>query len=576
FTAALRREFPNDYRPEAQWSVRLEPLQESLVGKVRPLLWVLLGAVAMMLLTGCANIANLLLARAAGRQREVAVRQALGAARGRLIRQWLTESLILSLFAGIFGVLAAASTLRFLLTLIPSRLPRMNEVGLDWRVLLFALAVSLITGILFGLAPALTAAGFSVAEHLKEATRGGTSRRQNFVSGVLVVVEFAICVVLTIGAGLLVRSFWKLTQLDPGFNAQNVMTLRIWIPVPNDPATDIYAKVDQRAVFTREVLRRVSALPGVAGAAVTTSIPLSGNINQLRFTVENHTMQSGESPIGDVVSVTPGYFTVLGAPLLEGRFFAETDQTGAPGAVIVDRATARKYWPNESAIGKRLKLGPLQSPRPWSAVVGVVGDIRHDGMDIDGVPHIYFPIYQINGKALGIVLRSQSNPASLGEAARREVQAVDPNLPVFGVRALDDMLSDSLSQRRFSAQLMAAFAALAILLAGVGIYGVLAYSISQRTREIGVRMALGARRSEVMRMIFWQGGRLILVGIGAGIASAFAFSRALSGLVYGVSLNDPLVFAGVPAVLIAVAAAASYFPARRATRIDPIIALRCE
>jgi len=576
FTAALRREFPNDYRPESQWSVDLEPLQDAVVGNVRPLLLVLSGSVALMLLIGCANIANLLLARAAGRQREVAIRQALGAARTRLIRQWLTESLLLSLIAGAVGVLCAASTLRLLLGLVPSRLPRLNEVALDARVLLFALAVSIVTGVLFGLAPALSASGWSVSEHLKETTRGGSGRRQTRVSGLLVVSEFAICLVLMIGAGLLVRSFWKLSEMNPGFEPNNVLVERIWLPVPNDPASDPYAKPDDRTRFAREVLRRAAALTGVTHAALTTSVPLGGNINQNLFTIENRAVQPGESLLGDLISITPDYFKALGTPLLEGRYFTESDQAGAPDVALVDHATAQRYWPNQSAIGKRLKRGRLQSRQPWAMVVGVVGDIRHDGMNVDGVPHLYFPMYQVNNKALGLVLRTSSNPASLGEVAKREIQAVDPNLPVFGIRTLSDMVSTSVAQQRFSAQLMAAFATVAMLLAGVGIYGVLAYSIGQRTREIGVRVALGAGRWEVVRMVVWQGLRLILTGIVTGVACALAFSRLLSRLVFGISLTDPLVFAGVPLILLAIAILASYIPAHRATRIDPMVALRAE
>ncbi len=573
FTAALRREFPNDYRENAKWTVQLEPLQDAVVGQVRPLLWVLLGAVTMMLLTGCVNIANLLLARASGRQREVAIRQAMGAMRGRLIRQLLTESVILSLIAGVVGVTAAAWTVKLSLTLIPTKIPRLHEVGLDFRVLLFALAVSLITGVLFGLAPALEASGISLVEHLKEAGRGsGRSKRQNRISSLLIVSEFAICMVLMMGAGLLVRSFWKLTQVDPGFNPNNVLAARIWLPRPNDPKADIYAKPEDRTTFTREVLRRVGSLPGVSSVAMTTNVPLSGLANSLPITVEDRNTQAGETALAEFVGVSPDYFKVLETPLLEGRYLAENDVPASMPVAILDRTTARRYWPNQSALGKRVRLGGPQSP--WLTVVGVVGDIRHDGMDVDGIPHVYLSIYQRNGKSLGMVLRSPADPTVLGTEITRQIQSVDPNMPVFGVRSMSDMIAGSLAQRRFSAQLMGAFAALALLLAAIGIYGVLAYSIGQRTREIGIRMALGAQRTEVIKMVLWQGMRLIFAGVAVGILAAVALSQVLSRLLHGVSATDPVVYTVVPLSLLVVAFLASYIPAHKATRIDPMIALR--
>jgi putative ABC transport system permease protein len=491
----LQREFPGDYRPNAQSRMRIEPLRESLVSNVRPLLWVLLGAVALMLLIGCVNVANLLLARASGRERELAIRQALGAPRGRIVRQLITESVVLSMIAGVVGVGAAAVTLRLLLDLAPARLPRLNEISVDVRVLLFALLVSLITGIAFGLAPAIESSRLSMTN------RGsGRSVRQNRISSTLVIAEFAICMVLLTGAGLLVRSFWMLTSLNPGFNPQNVLVARIWLPVPNDPATDVYAKVEDRRNFVKEVLRRTSVLPGVTAAAMSTSVPLSNDINPFSITVENRA-QSSEGLQAELVSVSPEYFTVMGTPLLSGRVFQETDQIGVPLVALVDRFTAQRFWPGESAIGKRVKIGGPQSRQPWASVVGVVGDIRHDGIAVDGVPHLYFSIFQRVTKVLGVVLRGSADPSALSEAARRAIQAVDPNLPVFGIRTLSEMVAASVTQQRFSAQLMASFAVLAMLLAAIGIYGVLAYSIGQRTREIGIRMALGARGSEVVRMI---------------------------------------------------------------------------
>ncbi len=571
FTAALERDYPNDYGAASRWTVQLEPLQDAVVGNVRPLLWVLLGAVSLMLVTACVNIANLLLARAAGRQREIAVRQALGAARGRLIQQLLTESLVLSLLAGIAGVAAASGGMQLLLALVPSKLPRLNEVALDWRVMLFALAISLLTGVLFGLAPALQLAGVSLTSR-----ESGPSRRQNRIAAGLVIAEFAISLVLMTGAGLLVRSFWKLTDANPGFNPRNVLAARIWLPVPNDPSTDIYGKGQDRTAFLREVLRRSRDLPGVKLAAIAGSIPFGNDVPPNAVTLQGRPRQPGDGLLAESLLVSPDYFTALQIPLVSGRLLQETDSGGAPLSVLVDRYTEHRFWPNESAIGKRLKRGGPQAPDIWATVVGVVGDVRHDGLDTDGVPHIYYSVYQRSGRAFGLLLRSSSDPASLSEPARRVIQSVDPNLPVFGVRTLSQLLDVSLGQHRFSAQLMAAFAILAMLLAAVGIYGVLAYSIGRRTREIGVRVALGARRGDVIGMVLSQALRMILLGTAIGTVSALAFSRLLAKLLYGVSVTDPVVFLIVPAVLVTIALIASYVPAWRATRIDPLVALRSE
>ncbi len=571
-TAVLTAEFPNEYRPEAKWAIELEPLRDAVVGNVRPLLLVLLGAVTLMLLIGCVNIANLLLARASGRQREVAIRQALGAARGRLIRQWLTESVMLSLIAGIAGVLAASWTLRLFVSLVPAKIPRLNEVSLDWRVMLFGLLVSVLTGVLFGLAPAMHASSGDVIDAVKETNHGtGRSRRHGRTSEALVVAEFAICLVLMIGAGMLLRSFWHLIQSDPGFNPHNVLAARVWLPQPNDPTADPYARPADRTTFTREVLRRAGELPGITSAAMTSSLPLAGRTNKAPLAIEGYT---GDAAAAEFVSVSPSYFTVMGTPLYDGRVFLETDQPGSQNVAIVDRATAQRYWPGQSALGKRVKLGGLKSAFAWATVVGVVGNIRHDGLDADSVPHVYLSIYQRNGKTLGVVVRGSQDPASLGESLRRTVESVDPTLPVYGVSTMTEMISTSLAQRRFSAQIVAVFAGVALLLAAIGVYGVLAYSIGQRTREFGIRMALGAHRGQVIQMVLWQGMKLILAGVAAGLVVAAVVTRAMSGLLYGVSAVDPLVFSVVPLVLLAVAFLASYLPAYRATRIDPMVALR--
>jgi putative ABC transport system permease protein len=577
FAAQLRAQYPTAYRPAAHWSIALEPLKDTVTGNVRPLLYTLLAATAMMLMIGCVNIANLLLARAAGRQREIAIRQSMGAAHGRLVRQLLTESVILSLAAGIAGVAISVWGLKLLLYLAPSRLPRQSEIAVDGRVLLFAFALCLITGLLFGLAPALQTASLDLSERLKASSRGsaGGTRRQGRTSAILVAAEFAICLMLMTGAGLLTRSFWKLTETNPGFNPSHSLVARIWLPQPNDPSQDQYAQTPQRSAFVREVLRRVRTLPGVTSAAMSTTVPLSARPTARPIRVENRDPRPSETTLAETIGVSPEYFRAIGTPLVQGRFLDENDQ-GSALVAVVDRAAAQRFWPGESPIGKRISLARQQPNQAWFSVVGVVGDVRDDAIDTGGAPHVYLSIYQFSGKTMGLEVRTGQDPAPLGEPLRREVQAVDPTLPVFAIRTMDEMVSASLAPHRFPAQLMGAFAALALLLSGIGIYGVLAYFVGQRTREIGLRMALGAAAGSVVRMVLWQGMRPIAAGMIAGVTGSLALSNLLSGLLYGVSASDPLVLSSVAVALLFAALVASYLPARRATRIHPTVALRCE
>ncbi len=576
FTRQLRAQYPNDYKPSAGFSMQLQPLKTALTGDLRPLLLTLLGAVGMMLLIGCANVANLLLVRAAARQREMVVRQSLGASQGRLIRQMLTESVLLSIAAGVVGVAAASWSLRLLLLLAPSNVPRLSEIAIDARVLIFATGISLLTGVLFGLAPALQVSGLDLASYLKESTRGASSsRRQNRASSVLVAAEFAVCLILMTGAGLLVRSFWKLSGADPGFKPQNAMVAQIWLPVPNDPKQDHYQH-KQRSAFVREVLRRVRELPGVASAAMTTNAPFSQGVPPIPITVEGLNSRARDATLADISGVSPDYFRAMGTPQVSGRIFTESDQQGSQPVALVDRAAAAQYWSGESPLGKRVKLGPAQSTAPWAAVVGVVGNIRRDAVEIERVPHIYYPIYQLSARTLTLVVRSEYDPAVLGKSLLREIQAVDPDLPVFGIRTFSGVVSASLAPQRFSAELMGGFAAAALLLAAIGIYGVLAYFVGQRVREIGVRMALGAPANQVVALVLLRGMYPILAGTVMGLAGSFASSRLLGQLLYGVSASDPLVYVAVSASLLATALLASYIPARRATRIDPLNALRCD
>jgi putative ABC transport system permease protein len=575
--ASLQKQFPADYPAESGWRVRLVPLKESVVGNVRQPLMLLLGAVGLVLLIGYVNVANLLLARASARGREIAVRQALGAARPRLVRQLLTESLVLSLLGGLAGVGILFSTQGFLLRMVPESLPRLNDISINWVVLLFALGVSATAGMLFGLAPALQAGRLDLAHTLKGEGRGTTATGQQArTRRVLVVTEFALSLVLMIAAGLLLRSFWDLLTVRLGFDPQNVMAVRLWLPVPNDPSTDIYGKPAQEAPFIREILRRVGTLPGVNEAAVGSleSIPLNHARNLIPMTVEGRDVRSSGPPLVEGSSVSPEYFHLLGVSLLNGRLFSNLDDENAPPVAVVNEAFARTYFPNGNALGKRVKFG--RNGTDWTTVVGVVADARTETLEQAGVPLVYRSMYQRQDKELAVFLRGQLDPAAIPEEVRAQVQSINPELPVFGAALLPHVVSDSLSQRRFSMEMVLLFALAALLLAGLGIYGTISYLVSERTHEIGIRLALGAKRSTILRMILRQGLELAIAGAAVGLAGALILSHLMAGLLYGVSPVDPLTFIGVTLVLTAVALAACYIPAMRAMRVDPLVALHYE
>ena len=572
-SAQLRREYPAFYSEQAQWSIEIQPLQQSLVGNVRPMLLVLMGAVFLIILIASVNVANLLLARASGRQREIAMRLALGATRSRILRQMLIESIVLSLIGGLAGVSAASSTLDAVLTLVPAKIPRLSEVGLDWTVLGFALLISLLTGVAFGLAPAIQSIKADVSSAIKEGARGsGFGKGTSHLRDLLTVSELALAVVLMVGAGLLLRTFWTLVQANPGFNPDRVVTAGIWLPVPNDPKQDPYAKPGIQDNFVRESIRRVAALPGVEQAAVTTSLPATATAFDIVLNVEGRSTDSSQDLSGKLISVSPGYVSLMQATLIAGRSVSEDDDQARPQVAVIDKSTASRYWPGQDPIGKRVKFrqGPTA---PWITVVGVIKDIKHDGLDIDGVPHVYTSIFQFPSRQLNLVIRTSLPAAALDTQIRREVQAIDPALPVFGLRAMNEVIDVSLGARRFSAQLVAVFAALAILLASVGIYGLLAYLVGQRSDEIGIRMALGAKPSDIRLMILRKGALLAGAGIVIGLLLAASAAPAVSVLLYRVRPIDPIVFLVVPVLLGAVAALASYLPARRATTVDPVVAL---
>src|SRR6266436_7676149 len=577
----LRTDFPNDYPPEAKWSIEIQPLQDALVGSVRPQLLVLMAAVVLVVLIASVNIANLLLARASGRQREMALRMGLGAGRTRMVRQMLTESLVLSLIAGVAGVLAAKLTLSFILHFVPASVPRLAEVGVDRTVLLFALLISIFTGIIFGLAPAFQAMKADMTAAIREGAQGsGYSAKTFRLRSLLIVSELALAVVLMVGAGLLLRTFWGLIQENPGFNPWRVVTASFYLPNPNDPKTDVlYGDFSKRTSFFRDVIRRVATIPRIDRAAMTSDLPGARPTTTAALVIEDRAADSSQGVTAEVIRVSPDYFMLMPCPLIRGRFFLESDESGKQEVSIIDETTARRYWSGIDPVGRRFRMGV--NPRlPWVTVVvvvvGIVKDMKQDGLDTDDVPHIFRPIYQqspLRSRAVSVVARTPL-PASLLESQiRKEIQTLDPALPVFNVRSMNDVMDASIAPRRFSAELVGVFAAVAMLLSSIGIYGLLAYMVGQRSREIGIRVALGAQRPDILKLILGKGLLLAGTGIAIGLILSAISARMIAGLLYGVHPIDVIVFATVPLILLVVAFLATYIPARRATTVDPIIAL---
>jgi putative ABC transport system permease protein len=579
FVANLRSEFPKDYPPEAGWGVRLMPARETLVGGVQTTLLMLLGAVGLVLLIGCVNIANLLLARSSGRQREMAIRQAMGARRRRLIAQLLTESLLLSFVGGACALFIVVVLKSALLGLVPADTPRLNEVGVNASLLLFVFLISTVTGLLFGLIPALQASRPDLVVNLKEGSQGaGSGARHHLFRSGLVVLEFALSLMLMIAAGLLLRSFVRLMDVNPGFNSDNVLLARIWLPVPNNPERDPYRPPAKRAAFIKEVLRRTSALPGVQYAAVGGGggVPLMDQNKPAAFSIEDEPATAANVPRTKFSTVSADYFRVLGTPLIRGRFFAPSDDEQASRVALVDEAFAHQFFPNNDPIGRRVKPGPRDGNVPWMTITGVVGNIKSDGFDQPDQPHLYLPVLQNPGYAMAVYVRTEGNPAGLTPALREQVQAVDPNLPLFGEQTMTDLVSASLAQRRFALKVVGLFGLLALFLAGIGIYGVMAFSVTQRTREIGIRLALGASTRSIQSWLLRQGMKLTLIGVGLGLLGTLALVRVLRGLLFGIAPTDVLTYAGLTVLLALVALLACYVPARRATKVDPLVALRYE
>jgi putative ABC transport system permease protein len=522
-------------------------------------------------LIACANVANLLLARAAARQREIAVRAALGAGRSRIIRQLLTESVILALAGGAFGLALGYGLVKTLVTLNEARIPRANEIGLDPYVLGFTLLVSLGTGLLFGIAPALQVARVDLHETLKEGGRSGAAQARRGLRAALVVVEMALALVLLIGAGLLIKSFILVQGVSPGFRPEGTISMQLSLPASK------YRDAPQRDAFYRQVFERVAALPGVVGTGGVSVLPLSGMGSSGSFQIEGRiTPQGQSSPHGDRWVATSDYFKTLGVPLVRGRYFEERDTPEAPQVTIIDETLARKYFPNEDPVGKRITFQGGPNNPIWREIVGIVGHVKHRGLDGESRVQYYMPHHQLTTPNLFLVARTNGDPTAIAGSIRNAISSLDRDLPIFRVRTMEQYVADSMAQRRFSMFLLGMFAGIAALLAAVGLYGVMAYSVAQRTREIGIRMALGARAGNVLSLIMKNGFTLVLTGIVIGVAGAFAITRFLTTMLFGVTPTDSATFVFVSLMFFVIAMIAALIPALRATRVDPLVALRYE
>jgi putative ABC transport system permease protein len=570
--AQMRREHPNNYSQDNSFGGDVLLLHDLAVGGMRPTLLILLIAVFLVLLIACANLTTMLLARAAAREREMSIRVALGAGPLRLLKQVLTESVLLALIGGVAGVLLALWGVESLKVIGAQTVPRLREVNIDLGVLGVTLGIAVSTGIIFGLVPGLASARPELTETLKEGGRSSTQgRARNRLRNGLVIAEVALALVLLSGAGLLMKSFARLQNVNPGFNPHDALTFEVSLPkiqYPNDPSI---------VRFNNEAQRRLAALPGVQAVGFSTILPLAGTNSDSSFAIEGR--QSNDrtpSPDEENRQVSPEYFRALQTPLIKGRFFTDADNADAPPVIIVNQAFARKFWPSQDALGKRIVMGGMSEHPNWITIVGVVGDVRHFGLDVDPKPEMYVPFAQNAYFTTIYVVRGSQDPASLLPAIRKQIQAIDPAVPVANLRTFDSVIADSVAPRRLSVVLLGLFAGVAVLLASVGIYGVMSFLVVQRTQEIGVRMALGAQRSDVLKLILSHSLKLISAGAAIGLVVALMCTGALRALLYNVSAFDAVTFVLVTIFLTAVALAASYLPAMRATQADPMVALHAE
>jgi len=574
-TARLRRDFPAEYPPNGGLTFSIVPLQEQVVGDVRRSLIVLVGSVGFVLLIACANVASLLLSRSLGRRKELAVRASVGASRGRIVRQLLTESLLLALAGGGLGLLLSIWSLGWIRLFGSRSIPRLHEIGINTDVLFFTLGISLFSGVFFGLIPALRACRLDLHAQLKDSGRGSGSHavwgRGNNMRRLLVVFELALSVVLLIGAGLLIRSFAHLQNIGPGFDPDNVLTLELTM------SGGKYNNVEAALRTYQELWTRLKGLPGVTAAGGVSALPLSQMFAWGPITVEGRPLPAGEKFINaDQRMVGGDYFQAMEIPLIRGRLFNEQDTRTSPRVVLIDEYMASQLWPNEDPVGKRLRTGGVDSTTPWLTVAGVVGRVKQYTLDTDSRIAMYFPHSQFTARAMNVVLRSTTDLASLAPPVRQEIRALDPDLPIYNIRTMNQRVDESLARRRFSMLLLTLFAGIALGLATIGIYGVMAYLVNQGTRELGIRIALGATPQSISWLIVLQGMKVALLGMVIGLAGAFVVTRFMQSLLFGISARDPLTFAGISLLLALVALVASCVPARRAARIDPMVSLRTE
>jgi putative ABC transport system permease protein len=563
FEAIMQRLAPTFSASRKNWGITVIPMHEQVVGKIGVTLWILFGAVGLVLLIACVNVANLLLTRTADRQKEFGIRVALGASRGRVVRQLLFESLLLALIGGGAGALLAVWITKLFSASLLTSLPRGEEVTVDAPVLLFTLGVSVLTAFIFGLAPALQGSNPNLNETLKEGGRRASAGARRGLRDVLVVSEIALSLVLLVGAGLLVKSFMRLQHVNAGFDARNVLTMEVTLPRIQ------YPKTAEQNAFVQQALQRIATLPGVQSAAVTINLPLVGTWG-MGYSIPGRPNEPNQ--VADNANVTPRYFQTMGIPLLQGRDFSDYDTGETAPVIIVNEAFARKHFPNENPLGKIVSAGAKRE------IVGVVGNVKPRGLDVESRPQLYLPYAQKPTIAsfFTFTIRTESAPLNLAAAVQNEIAALDKNLPVANVRTMDQIVSISLEQRRLTMALFRGFAAIAVLLAAIGVYGVVSYSVTQRTHELGIRVALGARWSDVLRLILKQGIALAIVGVAVGVGAAIALTRLMRSLLFQVAATDVATFVSVAVGLIAVVLLSCYVPARRATKVDPLVALRYE
>ncbi len=564
----LQQQYPET---NAERGVRVVPLHKQIVGNVESYLYMLFAAVGFLLLIACANVAGLLLARVTTRHREVAIRMAVGASRWRLMRQLLTESVIISALGGLVGLLFAYGGIKLLVSLTPSAVPRLHEIGLHVPVFLWTLAISLVTGVLFGLAPAVQASRADLNQALKESSgRNPGSFQGSGLRNLLVVSEMAVALLLLVGAGLMTKSFFRLQQVNPGFDATNVLSMNIALP------TSKYRE-QQTNVFYDQLIERVRNLPGVKSAGGINPLPLSNsNISNSVLVEGAPVVALADRPSVGVRVITPSYFQTMSIPILKGRLFTEHDRDNTPSVIIVNEALASRFWPNQDAVGKRLSFEEDSGKQVWQEIVGVVGNVKHKALEIDIMPEAYFPYQQSPSNFMSLVVRTASDPASMVPAIRSQVLSVDKDQPVSDIMTMEQRVAKSVAAKRFVMVLLGAFSILALGLAAVGIYGVMAYLVTQRTQEIGVRMALGAQKRDVLRLVVAKGMALAIIGTVIGLVASLMLTRLMTSLLFEVTPTDWLTFVIAPMVLLTVALLACYIPARRATKVDPLIALRYE